>query len=77
MHTPLVDDLDPLPILRQGSHIVDDNVNWMRHAPDVQHWELGDLFEVSHKATMASGHHVLAIGRHGHELDMLDHHHAA
>jgi hypothetical protein len=37
VHAPFVDDLDPMPILRQGSHILDDNVNLMRHASDAQH----------------------------------------
>jgi len=30
VHSPLVDDLDPLPILKQGNYILDDNVNLMR-----------------------------------------------
>ncbi|CAM6028325.1 unnamed protein product [Sphagnum balticum] len=68
VHAPLVDDFNPLPILRQGSRILDDNVNLMRHAPDAQHWELSNLFEACHDSTMASSHSVLAIGQHRHEL---------
>jgi hypothetical protein len=37
VHAPLVNDLNPLPILKQGNRILDDNVNLMRHAPDAQH----------------------------------------
>jgi hypothetical protein len=76
VHKPLVDDLDPLPILRHGSRIFD-NVNLMWHALDVQHWELGNLFEASHNSTMAFDHFILAIGRHKHELGMLNHRWAA
>jgi hypothetical protein len=68
VHTPLVDNLNPLPILKQGSRILDDNVNLMRHAPDAQHWELSDLLEANHDSTMASNHSILAIGQHKHEL---------
>ncbi len=68
VHAPLVDDFNPLPILRQGSRILDDNVNLMRHALDARHWELSDLLEGSHDSTMASSHSVLAIGRHRREL---------
>ncbi len=42
----------------------------MWHAPNAQRWELGDLLEVNHDTTMASGHCVLAISRHGHKLGM-------
>jgi hypothetical protein len=70
MHTPLLDDLNALPILRQGSRILDDNVNLMWHALDVQHWELDGLLEASHDSMMASSHSVLTFGRHGHELGM-------
>ncbi len=61
VHAPFVDDRNPLPILRQGSRILDDNVNLMWHAPDAQHWELGSLLEASHNSTMASSHSILAI----------------
>jgi hypothetical protein len=61
VHAPRVDDLNPLPILRQGSHILDDNVNLMQHALDAQHWELSSLFKASHNSTMASNHSILAI----------------
>jgi hypothetical protein len=64
VHAPLVDNLNPIPILRQNSRIVDDNVNLMQHALDVQHEELNDFSKASHKATRASDHHVLAINRH-------------
>jgi hypothetical protein len=68
VHAPLVEDLDPLPILRQGNCILDDNVNLMQHAPNAQHWEFGGLLEANHNATMASSHCVLATSQHGHEL---------
>jgi hypothetical protein len=35
VQTPLINDLDPLPMLRQGNRILDDNVNLMRHTLDV------------------------------------------
>ncbi len=62
MHTPLVDDFNPLPILRQGNRILDDNVNLMQHALDAQHWELSNLLESNHNSTMASSHYVFTIG---------------
>lgn len=77
VHASLVNNLNPLPILNQGSRILDDNVNLMRHAPNAQHWGLGGLLEASHDATMASGHCVLAINRHEHKLGTPDCHHAA
>jgi hypothetical protein len=77
MHAPLVDDLDPLPILKQGSRVINDNVNLMRHALDAQHWEFGGLLEASHNTTMASGHRVLAISWHEHDLNTSDRHRAA
>lgn len=73
VHAPLVDDLDPLPILKQGNCILDDNVNLMRHAPDAQHRKLGGLLEANHDTMMAFGHCVLAINRHRHELGTPDH----
>jgi hypothetical protein len=33
-HAPLVNDFNPLRILRQGNRVLDDNVNLMRHALD-------------------------------------------
>jgi hypothetical protein len=77
VHAPLVDDFNPLPILRQGNHILDDNVNLMRHAPDAQNWEFSDLLEARHDSTMASNHYVLAIGRHRHGLGTPNYRHAA
>ncbi len=29
VHSPFVDDLGPLPILKQGNRVLDDNVNLM------------------------------------------------
>jgi hypothetical protein len=37
VHAPLIKDLNPLRILREGNHIPDDNVNLMWHTPNVQH----------------------------------------
>jgi hypothetical protein len=62
VHASLVDDLDPLPILRQGNRILDDNVNLMQHVPDGQQQELGSLLETNHNTMMASDHCVFAIG---------------
>ncbi len=76
MHTPLVD-LNPLPILRQGKCVLDDNVNLMWQALDAQHWKLGGLFEASHNATMAFGHCGFAISQPRHELGILDCHRTA
>jgi hypothetical protein len=56
--------LDPLPILKQGSCILDDNVNLMRHTPDAQHQEFNDLLEVSHDTTLEQ-HSAFGQLRHG------------
>jgi hypothetical protein len=71
VHTPLVNDFDPLPILKQGSHVFYDNVNLMQHGPNA-HREFGGLFEANQDATMASDHCVLAINQYGHKLGMPD-----
>jgi len=74
VHAPLVDNFNPLPILKQGNHVLDDIVNPMRHTPNAQHQKLGGLFDTSHDTMMASGHYVLTIDQHEHELGMLDRH---
>jgi hypothetical protein len=47
MHAPLANDLDPLPILKQGSRVLHDNVNLMQHASDAQHRKLDGFLEAS------------------------------
>jgi hypothetical protein len=59
VHAPLIDDLNPLPILRWGSHVLDDNVNMTWHALDLCSTE--NLAACSKRVTTLRWHLVIVF----------------